>query len=204
LTGVWLIALFTLIFIGTSQIRNFQNESSVTVSNNLGCETCEVLYLRLAEDRYKGYVAHTWDLNNLRVVQVQGEKMMIGKPRLDVEKSGGQDFVVSVRKTSRGRSRENARDYAADLIYNYELKDSVLFFEPYFFLGEKGKWRDQELFITLRVPEGKSIYLDERLVDVIYDVKNVTNTWDGDMIGKYWEMRPEGLTMRETDTDALQ
>jgi phage shock protein PspC (stress-responsive transcriptional regulator) len=204
MAGVWIIALITLFVMATSQVRNFQNESSVTVSNSLGCDTCAVLYLRLAEDRYKGYVAHTWDLNNIRVVQVQGEKMMIGKPRLDIEKSGGQDFVVSVRKTSRGRNREIARDYAADLIYNYELKDSLLFFEPYFFLGEKGKWRDQELFITLRIPEGKSIYLDERMVDIIYDIKNVTNTWDGDMVGKFWEMKPEGLTMAETESDTLQ
>ena len=30
--------------------------------------------------------------------------------------------------------------------------------------------------------------------DVIYDVENVTNTWDEDMLGKKWIMLEDGLT----------
>ena len=31
---------------------------------------------------------------------------------------------------------------------------------------------------------------------IIDDIENVSNTWDGDMVGKIWEMKPEGLTMK--------
>ena len=196
LAGVWLIALVTLFLVSTSQLSNFKEESSVVENNSLSCDTCQTLYLNLAEDRYKGYVAHTWDLNNLRVVEARGEKEMLGTPRLDIEKAGGDDVVVSVRKFSRGRTRETAREHASELIYNFRLKDSVLLFEPYFFLEDDGKWRDQELYITLKVPEGKTIFLGEDMVDIIYDVENVSNTWDGDMIGKFWEMKPEGLKLK--------
>jgi hypothetical protein len=110
---------------------------------------------------------------------------------------------LSLRKTSKGRSRELARDHADDLEYTFQLKDSVLMFDPYFFLKEGDKWRDQRLFITLKVPEGKSIYLDEDMVDIIYDIENVTNTYDRDMVGKYWEMKPEGLTMRERNSNRI-
>lgn len=79
-----------------------------------------------------------------------------------------------------------------------QLVDSVLMFDPYFFLREGDKWRDQKLQITLKVPEGKEVYLDQKMVDIIYDIENVTNTWDRDMVGKYWVMKPEGLTLRDT------
>ncbi|MDD4426492.1 MAG: hypothetical protein PHS40_11250, partial [Mariniphaga sp.] len=101
------------------------------------------------------------------------------------------------KKSSRGRSRENARIFASDLIYSYSLNDSVLLVDPYFHLDEEKKWRDQKVNITVKVPEGKTIFLDEGMVDIIYDIENVTNTWDGDMIGKFWEMKPEGLTRKE-------
>jgi hypothetical protein len=35
------------------------------------------------------------------------------------------------------------------------------------------------------------------MIDIIYDIENVSNTWDGDMVGKTWEMKPDGLTMKE-------
>jgi len=30
--------------------------------------------------------------------------------------------------------------------------------------------------------------------DLIYDIKNTTDTWDYDMLGHYWKMEKEGLT----------
>ncbi|MFW6289773.1 MAG: PspC domain-containing protein [Mariniphaga sp.] len=199
MAGVWLIALIGLTFVSASQLRNFRNESSVVVNNTVPCDTCQTLYLELAEDTYKGYAAHSWDLNHLKVMQARGEKIMLGTPQLDIEKAGGDEFVVTLRKASKGRTRDQARENAADLEYKFQLQDSVLLFDPYFFLDETDKWRDQRLSITLKVPEGKSIYLDEEMVDIIYDIENVTNTWDREMVGKYWEMKPEGLTVRETE-----
>ncbi len=197
MAGIWLIALIVLFVVSASQLRNFRNESSVVVSSAIPCDTCQILYLQVAEDTLKGYAAHSWDLNHLRVMQAKGEKLMLGSPRLDIEKSSSDNFIVTLRKTSRGRTRESARDYADDLEYKFELKDSVLLFDPYFFLSDEDKWRDQKLYVTLKVPEGKSIFLNEDMVDIIYDVENVTNTWDRDMIGKYWEMTSDGLARKE-------
>jgi hypothetical protein len=35
------------------------------------------------------------------------------------------------------------------------------------------------------------------MVKIIKDIENVSNTWDGDMVGKTWVMKPEGLTLKE-------
>jgi phage shock protein PspC (stress-responsive transcriptional regulator) len=199
MVGVWLIALITLFVISTSQLGHFKNQASVVESSTIDCDSCQTLYLKLAEDKYKGYAAQGWDLNKLRVMEVDGDRVILGNPRLDVEKASGNSFVVIVKKSSRGRTRETAREHAADLIYRFQQQDSVLFFEPYFFLNEGDKWRDQEVHITVKVPEDGVIFLDEDMVEIIYDIENVTNTWDADMVGKYWEMKPEGLTLKGTE-----
>jgi phage shock protein PspC (stress-responsive transcriptional regulator) len=197
LVGVWLLSLIALVVISTSQISNFKNQASVVESVTVDCDSCQTLYLKLAEDKYKGYAAQAWDLNKLKVMVVEGDRVILGNPRLDIDRASGNSFLVTVKKSSRGRTREIARDHASDLVYKYQVQDSVLFFEPYFFLEEGDKWRDQEVHITVKVPEGGTVFLDERMVDIIYDIDNVTNTLDGDMVGKYWEMKPDGLTLKE-------
>ena len=67
--------------------------------------------------------------------------------------------------------------------------------DPYFTINDDGPWRQQELDVTLRIPEGMVVYLDDTALPIIHDIKNVSNTWDGDMTGKYWQMKEEGLTM---------
>jgi phage shock protein PspC (stress-responsive transcriptional regulator) len=197
LAGIWILSLMVLVIVSVNQLGNYRNQASIVESNTLPCDSCQTLWLKPGEDRYKGYAAHAWDLNKLRVMEADGERVLLGQPTLDIEKASGEDFVITIKKSSRGRSRENARDVASDLIYRYELKDSVLFFDPYFYPDKKDKWRDQKIQITLKMPEGSTVFLDEGMVNIIYDIENVTNTWDGDMIGKFWEMKPDGLTLKE-------
>jgi len=80
-----------------------------------------------------------------------------------------------------------------DIEYTFTQKDSTLRFDPYYTIKENKRWLDQEVDITVKVPRGKSIYLGEKMEKIIYDIENVSNTWDGDMTGKYWEMTDLGL-----------
>ena len=197
MVGLWLVALVALVVISASQVGNFKNRSSITNSTVIPCDTCQTLYLDLAEDKYDDYAQFDFDMNDFNLAVVDGQEVMLGEPKLDVEKSGNDDFVVVVKKASRGRTREMAKENTDDIIYTFNQKDSTLFFDPDFILQEGGKWRDQEVYITVKVPEGKSVFLSNDLVKIIHDIENVSNTWDGDMVGKYWEMKPEGLTMKE-------
>ena len=199
MVGVWLIALVALITVSASQFGNFKSRSSITVNQTISCDSCQTLYLRLANDKYADYAETDWEMNNFKMVVVNGDEVMLGQPRLDVERASTENFSILVKKSSRGKTREDAREMAEDVIYNFNTKDSTLFFDPHFILDEDGKWRDQEVYITVKVPEGKTIYLDDDMVKIIHDIENVSNTWDGDMVGKYWTMEPEGLTMKETN-----
>ncbi len=198
MVGVWLISLIALVTVSASQVGNFKNQASTVITQTVPCDTCQTMTLQLAEDKYEDYAELDWDLDNIKVVVVNGEKVMLGKPQLDVEKAGGDEFAVTVKKFSRGRSREKAREWTTDIIYNYEASDSTLLFDPWFILKKGSKWRNQEVEITLKVPEGKAIHLEDDMIEIIYDIENVSNTWDGDMVGKTWVMKPEGLTLKES------
>ena len=201
MVGVWLISLMALVTISASQVGNYKSRASVTNNETISCENCNTLYLQLGEDKYDDYANMDWEIENLKVVVVDGEEVLLGEPRLDVERTSSENFTITIKKASRGRNREAAKEATEEIVYTYELKDSTMTFNPYFVLKEGAKWRDQVVEITVKVPEGKSIFLGEDMVDIIHDIENVSNTWDADMVGKFWEMKPEGLTMKELDTE---
>lgn len=197
MVGIWLIALVSLIVVSVSQLGNYKSRSSVTESKIISCDSCQTLVLNLGEDKYADYAKMDFEIENLKVAVVDGEEVLLGHVKLDIEKSGNDDFAILVKKASRGRDRESAKESSENIIYRFAQKDSTLMFDPYFILSEGEKYRGQEVSITIKVPEGKAVYLSDDLVKIIHDIENVSNTWDGDMVGKTWVMKPEGLTLKE-------
>ncbi|NQU51387.1 MAG: PspC domain-containing protein [Bacteroidetes bacterium] len=199
MVGIWLISLVALIVVSASQVGNYKNRSSITDNQTISCDSCQTLYLKLAEDKYEDYAELDFDINAFKMMVVDGNEVMLGQPTLDVVKSGSDNFTIVIKKSARGNSRENAKETAEEIIYNYVLTDSTLLLDPYFLLDENGKWRDQDVDIIIKVPKGKAIYLGEETVEIIHDIENTSNTWDSDMVGKTWEMKEEGLTLKEKE-----
>lgn len=195
--GVWFVSLILLLSISAAQVKHFKDRSSVTTNKVIDCDSCETLYLNIAENKYEDYAELDWDVEGFNVYMVDGDEVFVGEPQLDVVRSNSDEFTVTVKGVSRGKSRDEAREYSQEIIYNFVVNDSTIVFDPYFFLGENNKWRNQEVIITVKIPDGKAIYLGDGMQEIIHDIENTSNTWDRDMIGKYWEMKPEGLTLKE-------
>ncbi|MCK3685949.1 PspC domain-containing protein [Maribellus sp. YY47] len=197
--GAWFVALIVLLSVSATQLKHFKDRSSITTSQVVDCDSCRTLYLNIADNKYEDYTKLDADIEGFNVYVVNGEEVFVGEPQLDVVRSGSDEFVITVKSVSRGSSRDQAKENSQSVVYNYTATDSTIVFDPYFFLGEGDKWRNQEVYITVKVPEGKTIYLGEGMQEIIHDIENTTNTWDKDMIGKFWEMKPEGLTLKETE-----
>lgn len=196
MAGVWLVALVTLLVVSAGEAGNYKSQSSLSSSETISCDPCPTIYLRLADDTYAGYPESDWDIDRFKVVTMDGKNVMLGQPRLDIERSSTDDIVLIFRKRSRGKDQADANNNIQEIIYNYQQKDSVLLFDPWFLTGKDGQWRDQRVDITLKLPVGKSVFLSDEMAKIIYDIENVSNTWDHQMVGKYWDMTAEGLTLR--------
>lgn len=197
MVGVWLIALVSLIAVSIGQLGNYKSQSSVNETKTISCDSCQTLVLKLGQDKYEDYAKMDFEMDNVKVAMVDGEEVMLGNVSLDVERSGNEDFTILIKKSSRGKTREMAKEITDKIIYRFDLKDSTVVFDPWFIIAKDEKYRGQEVEITVKVPQGKAIYLSNGLEKIIDDIENVSNTWDGDMVGKTWVMKPEGLTMKE-------
>ncbi len=196
--GVWLVSLITVVVVSLGQIDDYSKKTTISQSSVVNCQDCKTLYLELGEDAHQNDYSYEMDLERMKVISENGESILLGRPRLDIEKSNTDEFVILIRKKSRGGSQEAAKENVDDIVYNYSQKDSTVYFDPYYTLKDGKRWLGQEVDITVKVPEGKSIYLGDKMVKIIYDIENVSNTWDGDMIDKFWKMTELGLEERAT------
>jgi hypothetical protein len=178
-------------------LGNYKSQSSATETKIISCDSCQTLVLKLGEDKYEDYAKMDFEIDNVKVAMVDGDEVMLGNVTLDVDRSANEDFTILIKRSSRGKTRELAKEITEKIIYRFDLKDSTVVFDPWFILQKDEKYRGQQVEITVKVPQGKAVFLSNGLEKIIHDIENVSNTWDGDMVGKTWIMKPEGLTMKE-------
>ncbi|MDP4206363.1 MAG: PspC domain-containing protein, partial [Bacteroidota bacterium] len=199
--GTWLAGIIILFIITIGQIGNFKERIGQTKNETIQTNS-NVIYLSMNDQTYEGNEENLKiNLNGMRVLNTDNGRFLAGKPKLNIEKSDNNNVYLTLYYTSKGKSEADARKNLKNIIYSYSSKDSTILFNHYFTLLKNCLWRDQNLKMTLKIPVGKTIYLSDNMIDIIYDIKNVTNTQDNEMIGKYWVMTEDGLKMRDTTTE---
>ncbi|MBK7966829.1 MAG: hypothetical protein IPK10_17270 [Bacteroidetes bacterium] len=120
---------------------------------------------------------------------------------LTVQRAEGNEFELVRITTSRGTNRKNAELNSRRIVYPIQQNDSIIHFAKSYIIPKGVKYRAQKIRLILKVPEGKSVFLGQEMEDVIYDIKNVTNTWDNDMVGHTWTMTARGLECLNCNLD---
>jgi phage shock protein PspC (stress-responsive transcriptional regulator) len=194
--GLWVIGIILLIYASVQGVSEFKSVSTSTKQEPLITKS-DTLYLKLGNDEFSDYLDSNIDFDGLRIASVNGKQILLNKPRVNIVKSETNDFSLVIKSKARGYDIDKAQSNAREITYKYALQDSMLTFQPWFMLPEKSKWHKQEVEILLKVPENKTIFLDNEVVKIIHDIENTSNMWDGDMGGKYWTMKPDGLEIAQ-------
>ncbi len=194
--GLWLLGIVLLIITAGKGLSNFKSTSTATSQESIVTKS-DTLYLALGQDEFKDFYDTNFAMGNMKVAAINGKEFLLGAPRLEIERTDAQEFNLVIKNRSRGGDLNKAQQHAREIKYKFEAKDSILTFQPWFMVPENSTWKGQEVSVILKVPANKTIYINENLDHLLNDVENTSNTWDHDMGGKYWTMKPEGLTMAE-------
>ena len=151
----------------------------------------------MGNDEFSEYLDSNIKFDGLRIASLNGKQLLLNQPKLDIVKSETTDFSLVIKSKARGYDLEKAQINAREINYKYSEQDSLLSFQPWFMMPDKSGWHQQEIEITLKVPENKTIYLSDEMVRIIYDIQNTSDMYDGDMGGKYWTMKPNGLELTQ-------
>ncbi len=165
--------------------KQFQSSSSVTEKVYLKMEDKQIYTQLKASDIVD-------DLENNPFLMDEGV-LYSGDVDFDIFKTDGELPYYTVTYKANGENRTEARERAKGLSYYVEAQDSLLLFDGYFEIPSEQKYRAQEINLSLYLPVGYEVYLDESMIEIIYDIKNVHNVYDGDMVDMFWIMTDRGL-----------
>ena len=150
--GVIISAIVTSV----AQARDFAwNNTPIAEMRSLNAS--DTLYLSLAPSNLQlsnNPMEVYFDKENLR---------FYGKPNIHIQKSDDGQTKLRLNRESLGESRRAARQYAENITYTVDTRDSLLIFDPYFTVTPQDKWKFQTLDLTLFIPVGDMIVIDETL-----------------------------------------
>jgi phage shock protein PspC (stress-responsive transcriptional regulator) len=196
--SLWMAGWVLVVIAGLQVGREFSEKATHTQELTIQQPAGDTLYLKVRSDKkYDFSNNEMYDsrviINDWNIVDVDEKKLVFGFPRLDIVESETDSFQLIVKKTANGLTKKEATIRNKNITYNFYQVDSLLEFSPYFDIDTEDKFRGQEVRLVLKVPKGKVIFLHKNMRNIIYDIDNVMDAWDGDMVNRRWIMTPEGL-----------
>jgi len=194
--GLWITGVVICLSIGLKTAKQFSSKESIKEQINLLQPAKGTLYLAVKgnqadDDKYDNDVdidgdgGFSFSFNN--------ESVKLSEVKLDIVKSNSDQFELTRILYARGRTRQEAASNAQKISYSISQTDSAVTFDRAFELMAGEKFRAQRMQLILKVPVGKKIYLAGNMSKLIYDIDNVENIWDHDMVNRTWEMTEQGL-----------
>ncbi|QCE42122.1 PspC domain-containing protein [Psychroserpens sp. NJDZ02] len=162
LIGLWIMAVIGLAIVGTKQGLSYKEQASDIKTQQLtNIKTNDTLVLSMnyndtfAERFIRDFgLQHTNDDNGNDVVFSQGIRLIVKSTKDNVAK-------LRVKKSARGINFDKAKNRAKNINYNYTLVDNNLILDNYFTVPKNEISRDQEIELTLYLPEGSILYAEE-------------------------------------------
>lgn len=194
--ALWIIGLGMSVLVGGSIAGEFKMEQSQRIEILVAQPEGDTLYLDLLNAtnfRDESYYINDKSMNDVWDWNVNADSLRIDEVQLDIIRSNTGQFELVQIASSRGKDRKGAIENARAIEYKLIQDGNTLRFDESFILPGGQMFRGQELQLLLKVPEGKTVFLSEEMDEIIYDIENVTNTYDGDMVGRGWTMTPQGL-----------
>lgn len=192
LAASWIIGIVCLVYVGSQTSTQFQNNSQISEQSYIDVDS-DTLYLKLNENDF----FNTHQESTSYFFDEELNSLLSTSVNLDIQKSYNDDIKLKVEKHASGTSQKQAKINASNIDYYYQIDGNEVLFENYLSTEEEQGFRLQAVELTLYIPEGTTIYLDQSMKHFIYNVDNTTNTYDKRMVNHYWEMLDEGLTCKD-------
>jgi phage shock protein PspC (stress-responsive transcriptional regulator) len=181
---LWIAGIVLASMVAVQVVENYASESNHLIEEKIDKSNSNTLYLSLNENYDKKFDKPAYTLSNYNIVNTKKSMKLFGKPYLNIVKSETDQSSITFSYLANGKTKKDAFKRTQKINYYWMEQDSLMSFDPYFTVNENNKLFKRELMITLEIPVGKIVYIDSSMHNLIYDIENVQNMWDEDMIGK--------------------
>ncbi|MCD6180005.1 MAG: PspC domain-containing protein [Bacteroidales bacterium] len=191
---LWVLAIMVAFTLSVKTIEEFKTESKQIVVNTMDSIRSDTLNLSVYNLKYYKEL----EQKSLGSIYFEDDKLMFcsddifyGNSGLTFSKADNEDFELVIRTSVRGENIEAAKERLKSTKYHFKIDGNNLEIDPYFTLRLNEKWRDQEVTFEIKVPEGKTLFIDREARN--YFQWHYWHHSRRSMSGKYWIMTDDGL-----------
>jgi phage shock protein PspC (stress-responsive transcriptional regulator) len=170
LLALWIIAVALAISVGIKQASAFAIDGRVMHKENIILQPADTLLIKFVHSDY--YAKNVDDRNSFRITQDSSNTDVIysNQVRFEIKKTEQKLPYIKIEKEAKGKSLSEAKQRAEQIKYGYKIVGNQLILDNYLLSDLKNKFRDQEVEITLYLPEGTLFKADSSVQN--YDRSN--------------------------------
>ena len=159
LLGLWLIAIITLFVLGIKQAAAYAYSGNITTEDTRYFKNVsDTLYIKAVEtDLYENREDFNMNGMTLSYTNEGDEVLLSNNVRYHIKKSKDSLVHIELRKGADGSSREEARESASRIDYNYEIEGNTIFLDNFLTTASENHFKDQEVRVNIYLPVGTLI-----------------------------------------------
>ena len=161
--AMWFVGLICLIALWTSLQKDFRyksiiNEQQIAILN----PTVNALEVTNLKGNVRYNTSH-WYRNDFFDIDDNEDVATIKNVEVHIAKSSNDSFRVTTMKFANGSTKTNANTLSDLINFNINQKDSTLIIDKGITINKKDKFRNQQIVVTIYVPIGKRIKVQNGL-----------------------------------------
>ncbi|HSP39932.1 MAG TPA: PspC domain-containing protein [Gillisia sp.] len=162
LLGIWLLSIIGLAVIGIQQATQRAFDGEVVITETLPITSQDTLYLAMQYDSQytsginRGSVTIKYDEGDNKVMYSTDVRLVVKSTKDSIGR-------IEIVKMADGSDFRDARDRAERINYNTTFSDGKLSLDSFLTSDAKNHFREQEVRVTIYLPEGSTLYADSNI-----------------------------------------
>ncbi len=193
--GIWIVSLFGLAFAGIEHSNRFSTQASISESKEFAVEAKDTLRISMRNDDKIANRKSLYRSRNMEIVEdsLGNEKFYCSNVNIDVRRSSTDQIMVKVLKSTRSYNQKSAKESAKKISYSYTLDGRNLVLNSFFLTPLDLENNRPKIDVIIYVPVSQYVYFETTTQSFLYDVKNIQDVYDSDMVNHYFVMRTTGF-----------
>ncbi|MFH2142164.1 MAG: PspC domain-containing protein [Bacteroidota bacterium] len=162
----WFFGIIILALVTFQEVNKYSFSDSVIESKEIILpDSIKTVVLKFDTDKITDDESEHLDFEFISARKDYESIILFGFPKITVRRSQGDNINVSLIRKSNGEKKEIAKKNLEMIDYKYVQNDSIILFDPYFFVNGCHKWNIQKLEIEINIPEKYKIEGDRIFKD---------------------------------------
>ncbi|MDT0647350.1 PspC domain-containing protein [Zunongwangia sp. F260] len=192
LLGVWILSLIGLIIIGIQQATNTAFDGETVITKPLNISAQDTLFLKMQNQNSFSSSFYRGDAFKIRHDESNNKMLFSDQVWITIKSTRDSLASLEIVKAAEGSDFEDANERARNIQYDVNLLDNELQLDSHLTSDLKYKYRDQEVRITLFLPQGTTLYVEDNVGAFIsrrYNSENIYRHGDQE---RYLEVTENG------------